>query len=974
MSIEIFLPKKHNNNNNNNQNKDSNISNKFVGLYNHGNTCYLNSLIQILYMSPNFRYNIFNYEYNFKKSGPKIDCIPYQINKLFSRLFLKLRSSEETTGLTRSFQWTQNEVSEQNDIQELLHVLFDSINLSFYNTIFQGEIEYNIKCKECENVSSRIEEFIDLSLPVKSNLKMKINNLEKSFEEIFKIEIMEKDNMYFCEKCNKKVIAESYMKIKKFPKNLILCLNRFEYDLIRGIKKKINTEFEFPEKIEEINGIKTNYFLYGIIVHSGSAMNGHYYSIIKNYEDDNKWYKFDDSNVYEIENFNELYDKIKGNENNQNDNTAYLLFYIENSEIENIKNLNFKVNENLLNDINEEEEIYRKQIEEEKERLSYINLKINHDNKVDFIRIKKTETLKNFKIKIYDLYQIDKTLEGRIIIYDNRKSKILNVFEKEKDEEILENLNFTSNFIYDLETKKENEEFEKFDPNDLFVDIILWNENYLKQNKNEIEKNFQKIKINKNMNFEELSNNIKNNLNLNNENVYNLLIIKKEDYSVNNFNFIEFKKETKGKDFFNNDNLKLYIEINKSFKESSFINYFESKIPNIKVLFNEPISTETLKKIKKVTVKSYSFNKSLEINPKKTIKDLKLEISKILNISIDTFIMKKNSHNGVEIKKLSEKIEKYSTKVLNLYIAFGTPVSENDIKLKVQQYINDYNIFAIYPYKIIDLGIILIDKTLNLKNLIEKIERNEKFNKEENKKLFLRQENNFKPGKIYLDENEIIENNFKENDTLICQYINNDNLFISNEENVNKNDLINFSIRIFDHFNWKISEPYELIINKKITVENLIKTYLSKIKFNNIENYEEFYGIKLYINEMNYFMDEILNLGFIPLKDYKETFIENFPFLINDGCVLLLKNMDVREPNEKEKEYFFKNKLIKKTNNSKNNKNKKENIKTNFNPKYDTHNVKEKAMKITVKYNEENNLLENENNINEQKNIENNNN
>ena len=31
-------------------------------------------------------------------------------------------------------------------------------------------------------------------------------------------------------------------------------------------------------------------------------------------------------------------------------------------------------------------------------------------------------------------------------------------------------------------------------------------------------------------------------------------------------------------------------------------------------------------------------------------------------------------------------------------------------------------------------------------------------------------------------------------------------------------------------------------------------------------------------------------------------------------------------------------------------------------------------MKITVKYNEENNLLENENNINEQKNIENNNN
>ena len=136
MSIEIFLPKKHEDSSNGNPNDSnsnfSNANNLFSGLQNHGNTCYLNSFLQSMFMTPKFRYNVLKFNYNYNKYGPKNDCIPYQLQKLFARLQLKLRPSEETIKLTNSFGWSSAQVSEQNDIQELCHVLFDALFFLFH--------------------------------------------------------------------------------------------------------------------------------------------------------------------------------------------------------------------------------------------------------------------------------------------------------------------------------------------------------------------------------------------------------------------------------------------------------------------------------------------------------------------------------------------------------------------------------------------------------------------------------------------------------------------------------------------------------------------------------------------------------------------------------------------------------------------------------------------------------------------------
>ncbi len=150
-------------------NYDEEENTGFVGLINQAMTCYLNSLLQTLYMTPEFRNGIYRWKSTetFEDETSKKN-IPLQLQRLFLNLQTSNKKSIQTHGLTKSFGWNSEDAFQQHDVQELSRVMFDALETRFKNTLqknlinelYQGKIKDYVKCLECETESARVDVYL----------------------------------------------------------------------------------------------------------------------------------------------------------------------------------------------------------------------------------------------------------------------------------------------------------------------------------------------------------------------------------------------------------------------------------------------------------------------------------------------------------------------------------------------------------------------------------------------------------------------------------------------------------------------------------------------------------------------------------------------------------------------------------------------------------------------------------------------
>ncbi|XP_033873246.1 ubiquitin carboxyl-terminal hydrolase 40 isoform X2 [Acipenser ruthenus] len=279
------------------------------GIKNQGGTCYLNSLLQTLLFTPEFREALFSLGpeelgtlSDRDKPETTVRVIPLELQRLFARLLLVDQQAASTSDLTDSFGWSSNEEMSQHDVQELNRILFSALESSLVGTsgsdlinrLYHGTVVNQIVCRECGNTSERQEDFLDLTVAVKG-----VSGLEEALWSMFvEEELFEGNNLYRCGACSKLVTAAKSAKLRKLPPFLTVSLLRFNFDFARCERYKEMGSYAFPIRIdlrpfcEQVAGAADSdyeYELFSVIIHKGGCYGGHYHVYIKDLDRLGRW-------------------------------------------------------------------------------------------------------------------------------------------------------------------------------------------------------------------------------------------------------------------------------------------------------------------------------------------------------------------------------------------------------------------------------------------------------------------------------------------------------------------------------------------------------------------------------------------------------------------------------------------------------------------------------------------------------------
>ncbi|KAF4325516.1 hypothetical protein BBI17_000202 [Phytophthora kernoviae] len=783
-------------------------------------------LLQSMFMTPEFRQGLYRWTCHnaIKKSKEEAkeeeeseeeeadeDNIPLQLQKLFGKLQLTTQDSISTKALTKSFGWTGADVFQQHDVQELCRVLLDALERSFKDTVnenlvnelYQGALKDYVQCCECKYESSRIDNFLDLSLvirPFGSTEMMK--TVEEAIELFLRPELLNKENQWMCDRCKVKRDAIKGLKFSKLPYVLMLQLKRFDFDYTTMNRIKLHNEVTFPkyldmnsyvsdenggvrgkiarkmseerhvlegknqhstappeetmptlpispplapglpaltERIRRLSSMDESqpttfanddeddddtdqmddgttefdtwsptfdpevmikrsgphvYELYSVLIHSGSALGGHYYAYIKSLET-GKWYNFNDSTVSEISDteLKTAFGGATGSGYSMRYSTcAYMLMY---RLVSTDKNVNVILPESipqyLKDKIHDDEEKIRRLEQERVEMAKKVQVKF-------FMKGNKPKSLEK-AIHVYKTATIGEALETACKEFAKEKDVVVPSIENVRlrgynDYNCLlsdtydgkEDMSLTSLGIYAgqqmfLEVKSDDEQWEEHDPTklQLFIRRFVDPESAEANETSKVSLMAKCLQVDDEANLESLCALVAKKFSIPNDKQIRLIKKSATTYSLSAAKILNVNDEERTR--------KLRLKMDLHLVNGTEL-YFEETAD-----LTQPSSAEVFfeREANMITVNFKYLSRVAEpirIDRRETIRTLKEQISAKIGLSPNQFkILRGINSAGVEIKAIDSTLSKLSIGSNHTVFALeGVPLNTGEYNFRLMFY------------------------------------------------------------------------------------------------------------------------------------------------------------------------------------------------------------------------------------------------------------------------------------------------
>ncbi|CAK7356137.1 unnamed protein product [Dovyalis caffra] len=288
-----------------------------AGLFNKGNTCYVNAILQCFTHTVPLVQALrsCNHAMPCSTEGFCVLCV------LRDHIELSLSSSGKILEPLKLVNNLNNISSffhryQQEDAHEFLQCFLERLerccldsslnddsstspDKNIVERVFGGRLVSKLRCCNCGHCSDKFEPLINLSLEIED-----ADTLQSALGSFTKVEkIEDSDTKFRCEICKEEVSREKQLMLDHAPSVAALHLKRFKTD---GTSfEKIGKHVEFPLELDlkpysndndDCDQVGFRYQLYAVVVHKGySLTSGHYFCYIRSSPD--TWHKLDDPEV-----------------------------------------------------------------------------------------------------------------------------------------------------------------------------------------------------------------------------------------------------------------------------------------------------------------------------------------------------------------------------------------------------------------------------------------------------------------------------------------------------------------------------------------------------------------------------------------------------------------------------------------------------------------------------------------------------